>query len=152
METFLSDIASELVVGGLAIIATALWHRWRSLDGKIGRGLMKVSPNRRAVITEADDGEIYITDRRGTRNLTKNPAIDRDSMWSPNSKWVAFMSQRSGDWDVYVVSADSGKISRLTTGKGSARPLQWNKSGDLIIDLGGSQLLVWNHEIEKRLK
>jgi hypothetical protein len=151
LSNFLSDIASEAVVGLIALVLGYLWHRWHSPAEKIGRGSSRVSKNGRTIVTEVD-GEILVSDQHGTRNLTRHKALDYNSLLSNNGKYIAFNSERSGGWDVYVVGVMNGKISRLTTGKGNARPLSWNLNGDLLIDMGGSQILVWAHEIEKRLK
>jgi hypothetical protein len=152
MNQFLSDIASEAIVALVAVVGTYLYARWRrSPADKVGRGFSKVSPNGKTVVTEVD-GEILVSDQNGTRNLTRHKALDRNSLLSPNNKYIAFNSERSGGWDVYVVGVLNGKIARLTTGKGNARPLSWNVNGDLLIDMGGSQILIWSYEIEKRLK
>ena len=153
MNQFLSDIASELVVGVLAIIATALWHRWRSLDGKIGRGRLTVSVDRKRVATEID-GEIYISDERGTRNLTKSPAPDEYALWAPrpNTHWIAFMRKNGEVWQVIVANVKTGKMFFPLTGKGDSRPLSWTGSCDLQVDMGGSTTTVWRREIEKWLK
>ncbi len=56
----------------------------------------------------AKDGEI--------RNFTQTPGIrERDASWSPDGKWIAYLSDRSGDYEIYVRAADAtGEERRLT--------------------------------------
>jgi len=72
----------------------------------------------RAVITArgdiftvpAKDGEI--------RNITLTPGIrEMDAVWSPDGNWIAYLSDRSGEYEVYLRKSDgSGEEKRITTG------------------------------------
>ena len=44
-------------------------------------------------------------DGSGQRNLTQHPAQDNYAAWSPDSKRLAFISNRGGGYDVYVMNA-----------------------------------------------
>lgn len=61
-------------------------------------------------------GDIYTVPVTGGRamQITTNPAYDTDPVWSPDSKQVAFASDRMGSLDVYIVSKDGGEPRRLT--------------------------------------
>ena len=61
-------------------------------------------------------GDLWIADRAGgtARRLTSTPAVESDPHFSPDGKWIAFSSNRSGHQDVYVVSAAGGEPRRLT--------------------------------------
>ena len=49
-------------------------------------------------------GDIYTVPVTGGRamQITTNPAYDTDPVWSPDSKQVAFASDRMGSLDVYL--------------------------------------------------
>ncbi len=51
-----------------------------------------------------------------TRNLTNSPGIhERNSKWSPNGKWIAYISDASGEDEIYVVGQDgNGKARQVT--------------------------------------
>src|SRR5208283_1439336 len=51
------------------------------------------------------------------RNLTRTPGIREDyATWSPDGKWIAYLSDRSGEQELYVAPQDgSGKEIRVTT-------------------------------------
>ena len=57
----------------------------------------------------AKEGEI--------RNETQTPGIrERDAVWSPDGKWIAYLSDRDGgDYEIYVRSADGSGTERQVT-------------------------------------
>jgi TolB protein len=64
--------------------------------------------------------------------LTHNRAIDTSPSWSPSGGNVAFLSDRSGTPQLYVMDRDGGNVRRLTfTGAYNASPA-WSPRGDLI--------------------
>ncbi|HVE72556.1 MAG TPA: PDZ domain-containing protein [Thermoanaerobaculia bacterium] len=61
----------------------------------------------------AKEGEI--------RNLTQTPGVrERDANWSPDGKWIAYLSDRSGDYEVYVRAADNNTTERRITNNAKA--------------------------------
>ena len=65
-------------------------------------------------------GEVFTVPAKfgNTRNLTNTPGIhERDSQWSPDGKWIAYISDKSGENEIYIKpAAGSGAETRLTTG------------------------------------
>ena len=70
-------------------------------------------------------GDIYTVPVAGGRamQITTNPAYDTAPVWSPDSKRIAFASDRMGSLDVYIVAKDGGEPRRLTTHSGAKRRL-----------------------------
>ena len=83
-------------------------------------------------------GDIYTVPVTGGRamQITTNPAYDTDPVWSPDSKQVAFASDRMGSLDVYIVSKDGGEPRRLTTHSGSETPLAFTDAGHILFSAG----------------
>ncbi|KAA3608290.1 MAG: hypothetical protein DWQ01_14675 [Planctomycetota bacterium] len=46
--------------------------------------------------------------------LTAHPAYESDPKWSPDGQWLAFLSARHGNRDVFVISVEGGLPKRLT--------------------------------------
>jgi Tol biopolymer transport system component len=49
-----------------------------------------------------------------SRNLTTHPQRDLNPVWSPDGKWLAFASDRGGNWDIFITNLD-GVITRALT-------------------------------------
>src|SRR5438046_2949975 len=61
-------------------------------------------------------GDLWIANENGSgvRRLTDNKARDVFPRFSPDGNWIAFSSNRDGNYDVSVVSAAGGKPKQLT--------------------------------------
>lgn len=68
-------------------------------------------------------GEVFSVPAKSgvTRNLTKSPgAHDRNVEWSPDGQWISFLSDRTGEDEVYIQKQDgSAPAKQLTKGGGS---------------------------------
>ena len=55
-------------------------------------------------------------------------------MWSPDGMRIAFMPERDGDWDIWVMNADGSEQVRLTRHPGDPAgwdtPIGWNWDPD----------------------
>ncbi len=63
-------------------------------------------------------GDIFtLSAAQGTaKNLTKTPAErERNAVWSPDGKWIAYLSDKTGEYEIYMRPADgSGQATTLT--------------------------------------
>ena len=64
-------------------------------------------------------GEIFTVpaEKGNTRNLTNTSGIrEKNPVWSPDGKWIAYMSDRTGEDELYILPQDGkGKETRITT-------------------------------------
>ena len=76
-----------------------------------------LSPNGERVVFSAR-GEVFsVPSGKGiTHNLTRTPGVhERDAVWSPDGKRIAWLSDRSGEFEIYVKEQD-GQAVQLTKG------------------------------------
>ena len=80
------------------------------------------------------DTEIYLVDPHwgDARNLTRSPkSEERYPCWSPDGKQIAFISDRDGPPNLYVMKADGSGVRRLTRTRAVCYMPSW--SGNLIV-------------------
>ena len=71
-----------------------------------------------------------------TRNLTNSPGVhDRNPKWSPDGKWIAYISDASGEDEIYIIAQDgSGEPKQLTTGADTYKyTLYWSPDSKKIM-------------------
>ena len=66
------------------------------------------------------------------RALTASPKHDRHPSWSPDGKWIAFESNRDGDFQVWVIPVDGGEARKITTLATEATRPVWSPDGSSI--------------------
>jgi Tol biopolymer transport system component len=80
----------------------------------------------------------------GTRWLTRGTSVDRQPVFSPDGKWVAFSSNRSGNLDIWETSLETGAVRRLTEDPTDDWDPGFTRDGKLIWSSGrGGHLEVW---------
>lgn len=82
---------------------------------------------RRAVFSARGDIFTAPAEKGPTRNLTRSSdAHDRLPRWSPDGRRIAFVSDQSGEEQLYVIAQDGGSMEQLTQGvRGRLYNPQW---------------------------
>jgi Tol biopolymer transport system component len=62
---------------------------------------------------------------RKPRQLTFNVKSESSPKWSPDGRQLAFLSDRDGPVQIYLLRMDGGEASRLTEGKNSIQSFDW---------------------------
>lgn len=76
-----------------------------------------VSPKGKRIVVQAR-GEVFTVpaEHGPIRNLTRTPGVaERYPQWSPDGKWVAYQSDRSGEYQVTIRPADGSGQERTLT-------------------------------------
>ncbi|MDT7831538.1 PDZ domain-containing protein [Flavobacteriaceae bacterium S356] len=80
-------------------------------------------------------GDIWIN-KLGTSNakrITSTPAVESNPHLSPDGKWIAFSSNRSGSNSVYIVSTNGGEPKRLTWHPNGSSVRGWTNDGKSVL-------------------
>ncbi|MFH1738891.1 MAG: cohesin domain-containing protein, partial [bacterium] len=64
--------------------------------------------------------------------LTENAAVDRYPSLSPDENRIAFVSDRSGTMDIWIMDTDGQNAQRLTDGVGTNTKPTWSPDGEQI--------------------
>ncbi len=83
----------------------------------------------RAVVVARGDVFTVPREKGMIRNLSRDPGSrDKDAAWSPDGKWIAFFSDRGGEYEIWLADPlGKGKPARLTTHKEGYRfALRWS--------------------------
>ena len=76
--------------------------------------------------------------------LTQNDYNDRYASYSPDGQWILFESDRSGNWDIYIMDEAGRQIRMLTESDNDERRPSWHPNGNKILfesDIDGHSYL-----------
>jgi tricorn protease len=106
-----------------------------------------LSPSAKRAVIEARGDIFTVPAEKGeARNLTRSPAWrERDPSWSPDGKWIAFLSDRSGEYEIHVIPADgSGPDRQVTRGGSTFRYApRWSPDSKKIAFSDKTMTLFW---------
>ncbi len=110
-----------------------------------------ISPSGKRVVVEAR-GDIWTAPaKKGSpRNLTRTSGVaERSPAWSPDGRWIAFLSDKTGEYELYLMQSDGkGETKRVTNGGKMFRydPV-WSPDSKHIsfTDKSGG---IWLHSLE----
>ena len=100
----------------------------RSTFKKVGNMIngYEISKTGKRAVVEARGDIFTVPEKKGDwRNITQTPGIrERDPAWSPDGKWIAYLSDRSGNYEIYLRKPD-GTGDEIQVTKGS-HGWQWS--------------------------
>jgi tricorn protease len=87
-------------------------------------------------------GDIWTAkdDGTGVHRLTDHKARDVYPRYSPDGRWIAFSSDRAGNYDVFVVPIDGGRPRQLTFNTVDDTVIGWTPDGRKILFASGRGL------------
>jgi len=83
---------------------------------------------------EAGHSHLFAYQALGTpfTRLTSGPWDDTHPALSPDGRWLAFASNRSGPWDLHLLNLNTGEVTRLTDTQHYESSPSWSPDGNLI--------------------
>ncbi len=108
--------------------------QWRDLSDQVTSA--SISPSGRRVAIEAR-GELFSTpaEKGESRNLTRTPGVrERDPAWSPDGRTIAYWSDATGEYELWLRPADGSGPARQITRDGATDPTwrsaaRWSPDG-----------------------
>lgn len=99
-----------------------------------------LSPDGRTLVFEWQEDLWAVSSSGGVaRALTRNPAVDRFPVFSPDGSQIAFMSGRDDSFQVYVMPATGGVPRQVTFHSEGASPQDWFPDGRRLLVRGSRE-------------
>jgi len=95
-----------------------------------------ISPDgTRLVLASPQRGNIVVLNRstRDQAQLTNDSALDKSPVWSPDGTRIAFVSNRDGNNEIYVMGSDGSQQRRLTDNPCSDSEPEWSPDSQSIL-------------------
>ncbi|HPT02405.1 MAG TPA: S41 family peptidase [Bacteroidales bacterium] len=100
---------------------------------------VNASPDGNRIVLSARGDVFTVPAKEGiTRNLTASSnAHDREAYWSPDGKWIAYLSDKNGEYEIYIRKQDGSENPvQVTTGADTYKfSLEWSPD---------SKKIMWN--------
>jgi dipeptidyl aminopeptidase/acylaminoacyl peptidase len=91
------------------------------------------------VVTEAPKGDqrqrhIWLLDQAtgNARQITYSEKAESSPKWSPDGKYLAFLSNRDANQQIYLLSLSAGEAEPITKGKRNISRFEWSHDGKSI--------------------
>jgi tricorn protease len=80
-------------------------------------------------------GDLWLAKEDGSnpQRLTVNRARDIHPRFSPDGKWIAFSSDRFGNYDVFLIPAEGGKAKQLTYHNANDMVVGWSRDSKRVL-------------------
>jgi serine/threonine-protein kinase len=86
-----------------------------------------------------------LTKGTGLSRLTAEPGVNNFPTWTPDGEWVTFMSNRSGDNDIWQIRADGvGDARQLIDTEAGTWPFSWSPDGKSLAVFQGGPDIGWD--------
>lgn len=120
----------------VTLAADNVFARTEFKDGADYITAASLSPNGERLAVTAR-GEVFdLPASKGvTRNITRSPgAHDREAVWSPDGKWIAYISDATGETEIYLQPTEGGDPVQATKNNDTyIRTMTWSPDSKRIV-------------------
>ena len=100
----------------------------------IGARFPEISPDGKQIaFSYMGDLWVVSSDGGAATRLTDHVAYDREPVWSPDGKLIAFTSNRMGNNDVFIMKVQGGKVHQMTFHSGNDIATDFTPDGEWVI-------------------
>ena len=106
-----------------------------------------------AIVHYSERGDVFTVPAKygNTRNLTATPGVhERNSKWSPDGKWIAYISDASGEDEIWMEAQDGNSPAQRITTNGDNYKYQILWSPDSKNNVGGENQKLYVVEIDSK--
>ena len=111
----------------------------------------RISPTGARAVFEARGEIVSVPAEKGDpRNLTNTPGVmERDPSWSPDGKWIAYLSEESGEYALHIKDQKgTGETKKIALDKSFYQGPTWSPDSKKIA-LTDKRTNLWYVEIDK---
>jgi Tol biopolymer transport system component len=135
-------------IAAAAVVLLALFGVWRWRASGAGAGGSAGDPDRTARAAQAGDGAASAAGAsavsasastsstiatRTLSRLTQGPGLQTDATWSPDGRFIAYASDRAGNFDVWVQPVAGGDPVQVTRSDAQDTQPEWSPDGTRIV-------------------
>ena len=116
-------------------------HETLTVEGEADSFHLSPSTKRAVISTH---GELFTiaTDKGDVRRLTRTPgARETQPRWSPDGKWIAFVSDHSGREEVWLCDERGGQQRRISDSDTPKGQIDWAPDSQALLYTGGDKKL-----------
>ncbi len=126
---------------------------WADASHHITNFDFDIAPDGKRAVFSAR-GEVFTVPAKegSVRNLTNSPAVREQKVsWSPNGKWISYISDRTGEDEIYIAPQDGlGPEEQITSGhKGFIYQPRWSPDSTKIA-WADKDLKLWYVDIKAK--
>jgi tricorn protease len=124
-------VVKKSVLSLLLLLTTGFLTNWCAAESK----LLRHPSYHNGKVAFSYLGDIWVANEDGSnvQRLTVHRARDIYPRFSPDGKWIAFSSNRYGNYDVFVIPADGGWAKQLTFHSAADLVVNWTPDSKKIL-------------------
>lgn len=124
---------TTVLLGLFLTTSLSLWGQSAAPAPKFAFAEPSLSPDG-SEVAFVSGGDIWTVPTAGgeARLLVSHPDNESRPLYSPDGKYLAFISSRTGNGDVYLLTVESGSIKRLTYDDGVEMLNGWSPDGKMV--------------------